>query len=81
MEGPGIVIGRDNHQVFVKHGGTYVRVNPCQLRPSTDTSLERSNEESQMINNKQQSNSDLTNVNCELKDPQDDSDLSATEHP
>ena len=36
-KGPGIVIGRDNHQVFVKHGGTYARVNPCHLRPSTDT--------------------------------------------
>ena len=52
-KGPSIVIGRDNNQVFVKHGGTYVRVNPCHLRPSTDTGLERSNEESQMINNKQ----------------------------
>ena len=35
-KGPGIVIGRDNHQVFVKHGGSYVRVNPCHLRRSTD---------------------------------------------
>ena len=51
-KGPGIVTGRDNHQVFVKHGGTYVRVDPCDLRRSTDTSLERSNEESQMINYK-----------------------------
>ena len=33
-KGPGIVIGRDNHQVFVKHGGTYMRVNPCHLRLS-----------------------------------------------
>ena len=63
-KGPGIVTGKDNHQVFVKHGGTYVRVNPCHLRRSTDTSLERSNEESQMINYKQQSNSDL--YYCEL---------------
>ena len=39
-KGPGIVTGRDNHQVFAKHGGTYVRVNPCHLRQSTDTSLE-----------------------------------------
>ena len=56
-KGPDIVIGRDNHQVFVKHGG-----------PSTDTGLERSDEESQMINYKQQSNSDLITVNYELKD-------------
>ena len=80
-KGPGIVIGRDNHHVFVKHGGTYVRVNPCHLRRSTDTIFERNNEESQMINYKKQSNSDLTTVNCELKDAQDDFDLSVTEHP
>ena len=79
-KGPGIVIGRDNHQVFVKHGGTYVRVNNRHLRRSTDTILERNNEESQMINYKKQSNSDLTTVNCELKDAQDDFDLSVTEH-
>ena len=34
-----------------------------------------------MINYKQQSNSDLTTVNCELKDAQDDSDVSVNEHP
>ena len=34
-----------------------------------------------MINYKQQNDSDLTTVNCELKDVQDDSDLSVTEHP
>ena len=80
-KGPGIVTGRDNHQVFVKHGGTYLRVNLCHLRPSTDTGLERSNEESQMINYKQQNNSDLITVNYESKDGQDDSDLSVNEHP
>ena len=30
--GPAIVIGRTNKQVFVKHGGTYLRVNPCNVR-------------------------------------------------
>ena len=30
--GPGIVIGAINKQVFVKHGGTFLRVNPCNLR-------------------------------------------------
>ena len=80
-KGPVTVIGRDNHQVFVKHGGTYVRVNPCHLRRSTDTSLERSKEESKMINYKQQRNSDHTTVlNCELKDAQNDYDLSVNDH-
>ena len=30
--GPGIVIGGINKQVFVKHGGTFLRVNPCHLQ-------------------------------------------------
>ena len=34
-----------------------------------------------MINYEQQSNSDLTTVNCISKDVQDDSDLSVNEHP
>ena len=29
--GPATVIGKEKHQVFVKHGGIYVRVNPCHL--------------------------------------------------
>ena len=30
--GPGSVINKEKHQAFVKHGGVYVRVNPCHLR-------------------------------------------------
>ena len=30
--GPGTVIGSENKQVLVKHGGTYVRVHPTRLR-------------------------------------------------
>ena len=30
--GPGVVIGGINKQVFVKHGGTFLRVNPCNLQ-------------------------------------------------
>ena len=29
--GPGTVIGWEAKQVLIKHGGTYVRVHPCQL--------------------------------------------------
>ena len=32
-KGPGTVTEKDNHQVLVKHGGVYVRVHPCSLRP------------------------------------------------
>ena len=30
--GPGSIIGKEKHQVFVKHGEIYVHVNPCHLR-------------------------------------------------
>ena len=30
--GPGTVIGSENKQVLVKHGGSYVRVHPCRLQ-------------------------------------------------
>ena len=29
--GPGSVIGSENKQILVKHGGTYVRVHPCRI--------------------------------------------------
>ena len=31
--GPGRVIGKDRNQIYVKHGGSYLRVNPCHIRP------------------------------------------------
>ena len=31
-KGPGTVIGHDNKQVLVRHGGIYVRVTPCHLQ-------------------------------------------------
>ena len=31
-KGSGTVIGHDNKQVFVRHGGIYVRVSPCHLQ-------------------------------------------------
>ena len=31
-KGPGTVIWHDNKQVFVRHGGIYVRVSPCHLQ-------------------------------------------------
>ena len=30
-KGPAEVIGKDDHQVFVKHGGIFVRINPYSL--------------------------------------------------
>ncbi|CAF2215336.1 unnamed protein product [Rotaria magnacalcarata] len=34
-KGPGTVIGSENQQVLVKHGGTYVRVHPSKLMHAT----------------------------------------------
>ena len=31
-KGPGTVIGYDNKQVFVKHGGIYIWESPCNLQ-------------------------------------------------
>ena len=31
-KGPGTVLGQDGAVVFVRHGGTYVRVHPCRFR-------------------------------------------------
>ena len=31
-EGPGIVIGKENKQILVKHGGQYIRVHSGRLQ-------------------------------------------------
>ena len=36
-EGPATVVGIDNKQVFIKHGGIYVRVNACNLQLVNDS--------------------------------------------
>ena len=30
------MMGKDNKQIYVKHGGTFVRVNPCHVRKVND---------------------------------------------
>ena len=35
-KGPGRVIGQDGQQVFVRHGGMYVRTHPCRLMKCSD---------------------------------------------
>ena len=34
--GPGLVIGKAGKQFFVKHGGTYLRVNPCNIQMAVE---------------------------------------------
>ncbi|GAB1610627.1 hypothetical protein Ahia01_001349000 [Argonauta hians] len=55
--GPGIVIGGINKQVFVKHGGTFLRINPCHLQhvksdkkqsPDTDNNNSNLNTENEI---------------------------------
>ena len=43
-KGPGTVIGQDGPVVFIRHGGTLVRVHKCRLR-SVDTPNEKENNE------------------------------------
>ena len=31
-KGPVILIGKENKQILVKHGGHYIRVHPCRLQ-------------------------------------------------
>ena len=31
--GPGTVTGKDRNQIYIKHGGSYLRVNPCHIKP------------------------------------------------
>ena len=33
---PGRVIGQDGQQVFVRHGGTYIKIHPCRLMKCSD---------------------------------------------
>ena len=35
-ENHGTVFGTENKQIFVKYGGTYLRVNPCYVRAVSD---------------------------------------------
>ena len=45
-EGPAEVIGKDDHQVFVKHGDIFVRIHPCSLRlVSAPVSLDKKTKE------------------------------------
>ena len=41
-KGPGVVIGQDGQQIFVRQGSTYVRVSPCslQLKRSVDLNMQ-----------------------------------------
>ena len=59
-KGPDSVISKEKHQVFVKHGGVYVRVNPCHLRHvnennqlNNDTTVSVGAEDSRTINQKE----------------------------
>ena len=39
-KGPGVVIGQDGVVIFVRHGGTYVRVHHTRLRKANDVQSE-----------------------------------------
>ncbi len=56
-KGPATVIGKEKHQIFIKHGGVYVRVNPCHLTHATNENKEAQNP-SQPDNCKENTNKD-----------------------
>jgi hypothetical protein len=45
-KGPGTVIGQDGVVVFVRHGGTYVRVHQCRLQKAKNNDFEKVNDTS-----------------------------------
>ena len=70
-KGPATVIGIGNKQVFVKHGGIYIRVNPCNLQlvngPVKDHKGETVDNNSQDVQSNSKENQNInTNMIIEL---------------
>ena len=71
-KGPGTVIGYDNKQVFVRHGGSIYRVSPCNLQ-LINKSENNENRSDEIINdvianeNQENEDSDLDDIMIELK--------------
>ena len=67
LKGPGAVIGYDNKQVFVRHGGIYLRVNPYNLQHVKETKEEVS--QSEAVDNANNSeNKENTNSEHDFED-------------
>ena len=47
-KGPAIVIGKEKSQIFIKHGGTFVRVNPCHLMHTNSEEREEQGEKEEL---------------------------------
>ena len=62
-KGPETVIGIDSNLVFVRHGGEYVRVNPCNLQlvkdPLKDHKGETVDNDSQDVQNYSKENENI----------------------
>ena len=58
-KGPGVVIGRDGVVIFVRHGGTYVRVHHCRLRKAKDHYTDKSVDS-------QESQTELKAAECDM---------------
>ena len=87
--GPGTVIGKEGKQVFVKHGGTYLRVNPCHLKQvhekssllnDTTNEVVNSNENADIqLSESDQENSLLKDTSNEVVNSNDNADTELSE--
>ena len=68
-KGPGTVLGRENKQILVKHGGVYIRVHGCRLLDAQNSQMTSMEE-----NIECESSGDAENKN-EALDIYDDSDI------
>ncbi|XP_061841706.1 uncharacterized protein [Nerophis lumbriciformis] len=63
-KGPGVVIGRDGVVIFVRHGGSYVRVHRCRLRKATDHYTDTSRD-------RQENQTELNAAECDIEHVED----------
>lgn len=61
-KGPGVVIGQDGVVVFVRHGGTYVRVHRCRLTKVNSTTTEKEKVITEVASDKISRSNTLTNT-------------------
>ena len=76
--GPGVVIGGINKQVFVKHGGTFLRVNPCNLQHVNWRKAAESRDHS--VNTRSEQSKQESPMEDDDDDFEDWKDLSVREH-
>ena len=75
-KGPAIVIGKEKSQIFIKHGGTFVRVNPCHLMHTNSEEREEQGEKEEL---KKQSDTENVEIKGTKESKQGDLECSSDE--